>query len=290
MGNVIASLAVVTMTADHVGAYLLPDQFWLRLVGRLAFPLYAYGVAVGIAKSRDLNKYAGRLVALAFVSSIASVIMSGHWSRWPVCVWGFAVAVFVVIEGRAGRWLMFSILCTCGYWLVGSVIDYGYWTVLLPVVLGVLISRGAVPVPSRRSLPSWFWWSWYPVHMLGVGASPGASYVKGRAMEFKRECVPFEPRRFVSGAKVKSDEDLDHSFELRELCELIGCEVDGHLCKARDLGPFEVEAVRVRLRGSDGDRYSVSVRVDGSEVDIAEEEPEYTMCGEIETRRLGRRL
>lgn len=34
-------IAVICMIFDHVGSALLPNVMWLRVVGRLAFPLFA---------------------------------------------------------------------------------------------------------------------------------------------------------------------------------------------------------------------------------------------------------
>ncbi len=40
--DVLKLLALVAMTADHVGAFLFPDAMWLRVVGRLAAPLFCF--------------------------------------------------------------------------------------------------------------------------------------------------------------------------------------------------------------------------------------------------------
>ena len=39
-------LAVVTMVIDHIGYYLFPDILGLRLVGRIAFPIFLFLVGV----------------------------------------------------------------------------------------------------------------------------------------------------------------------------------------------------------------------------------------------------
>ncbi len=42
-------IACVCMFIDHAGKMLFPQLTWMRMVGRLAFPLFAYGIAVGAA-------------------------------------------------------------------------------------------------------------------------------------------------------------------------------------------------------------------------------------------------
>jgi len=65
-------LAVALMTIDHVGAALIRagagDFFWMRVMGRLAFPLFAFMVAQGCVHSRDIKRYMARLGLFALVA------------------------------------------------------------------------------------------------------------------------------------------------------------------------------------------------------------------------------
>ena len=60
------------MTVDHVGAYLYPDLLWLRAIGRLAFPLYAFlvGHALHYPLRRDMVLWA---LVLALLSPLVGV-------------------------------------------------------------------------------------------------------------------------------------------------------------------------------------------------------------------------
>lgn len=46
-GNQLKLLALIAMTCDHVGLQLLPQFIILRIIGRLAAPLFAYMIAEG---------------------------------------------------------------------------------------------------------------------------------------------------------------------------------------------------------------------------------------------------
>ena len=40
-------IACVTMLIDHIGAAFVPSMLWLRVVGRIAFPIYCFLLAEG---------------------------------------------------------------------------------------------------------------------------------------------------------------------------------------------------------------------------------------------------
>ena len=56
------------MLVDHAGTILFPGIPEMRLIGRLAFPMFAYGIAVGAVYTRDPLRYLSRVVLLALVS------------------------------------------------------------------------------------------------------------------------------------------------------------------------------------------------------------------------------
>lgn len=60
-------LALITMIIDHIGYMIFPEHFILRLIGRTAFPIYAFFVAEGVKHTSNFNNYVKRLLALAIV-------------------------------------------------------------------------------------------------------------------------------------------------------------------------------------------------------------------------------
>ena len=68
--SVLKWIVVLTMVIDHVGAILFPDQIWMRVIGRVAFPIYAYCLAEGFRYTSDYRRYLGRLALFAILSEI----------------------------------------------------------------------------------------------------------------------------------------------------------------------------------------------------------------------------
>ena len=61
-------VAIIAMTADHVGSVFFPEYPAFRWVGRIAFPLFCYCMTVGMLYTHDIKKYFLRLGVFALVS------------------------------------------------------------------------------------------------------------------------------------------------------------------------------------------------------------------------------
>ena len=68
--NQLKIIALVAMTCDHVGKELLPQCQILQIIGRLAFPIFAYTLVEGFMHTHDVKKYLMRLGILALLSEI----------------------------------------------------------------------------------------------------------------------------------------------------------------------------------------------------------------------------
>lgn len=75
--NQLKIIALVTMTIDHIGAYLFPQIQWLRIVGRLAFPIFAYMIAEGCRHTRSMGKYLGTMALFALVCQTVDYFATG---------------------------------------------------------------------------------------------------------------------------------------------------------------------------------------------------------------------
>lgn len=75
--DVLKLIAIATMAMDHAGDILYPDWLALRLIGRLAFPLFAYLVALGVESTRSPKKYLATLFIFALISQVPYFLAFG---------------------------------------------------------------------------------------------------------------------------------------------------------------------------------------------------------------------
>lgn len=66
--DLIKLLACIFMFIDHAGKMLFPQAGYMRLIGRLAFPMFAYSIAVGAVYTRDPLKYLSRIALVALIA------------------------------------------------------------------------------------------------------------------------------------------------------------------------------------------------------------------------------
>ena len=71
-------IAATTMLIDHIGHVYWPlTPFYFRLIGRVAFPIFAYLVAEGCRHTTNLNRYLLRLGLFALISHIPFYMVFG---------------------------------------------------------------------------------------------------------------------------------------------------------------------------------------------------------------------
>lgn len=201
-GNQLKILAMIAMTCDHVGLQLLPGVPVLRIIGRLALPIYAFLIAEGCRHTRSRLRYLLRMAAMAAVCQVVYWFAMG--SLYMCILVTFCLSIGMIWVWEENRKLapfvtlgVFFLCVVLPDLLPGFEIDYSLAGVLLPVFLyfgkpmpGFLclglallgLSLGgiqwwafaAVPLlmlyngkRGKRSLGRLFYW-YYPVHLVVI--------------------------------------------------------------------------------------------------------------------------
>lgn len=75
--NGLKIMAIISMLVDHIGYTFYPHLIWLRIIGRIAFPIFAYFIAVGYEKTENKRKYLIRLLIFAVISQYPYSLFAG---------------------------------------------------------------------------------------------------------------------------------------------------------------------------------------------------------------------
>lgn len=135
-------IACLSMLIDHIGAALLPWN-WLRLVGRISFPIYCFLLVEGFHYSKSPSRYMLRLLLAAFLSEIPfdyALFGGPNWHYQSVMLTlllGLLVLeIMEHIENPFCKLLVAAPIMLAAEWVFRS--DYGGWGVLLIVLLGIV--------------------------------------------------------------------------------------------------------------------------------------------------------
>jgi len=69
-GTQIKIIALIAMTFDHIGFYLMGNYIPFRIIGRLAFPLFAFMISEGAKYTKNKLKYFLRIFILGIICQI----------------------------------------------------------------------------------------------------------------------------------------------------------------------------------------------------------------------------
>ena len=129
-------IAIVAMLIDHIGAVLYPQVEVLRIIGRIAFPIFAYTLVEGFMHTRDVKKYMLRLGVLALVSEIPfDLAFFGrpfafvHQNVFFTLFLGMLMLYFMLVAPKDFR----RVLCVLAMVLLSDYLrtDYGSWGLLM---------------------------------------------------------------------------------------------------------------------------------------------------------------
>ena len=142
--------ALIVMTADHIGAYLLPQYRILRIIGRLAFPIFAYMIAEGCTYTKNRKRYLlGMVILSVLCQSVYYIAQRSLYMSIPVT---FSLSITLIYawdkafkEKSAASFSLLLIAFFSVYFIsvmlpkymssVGFDIDYGFFGIMVPVFI-----------------------------------------------------------------------------------------------------------------------------------------------------------
>jgi hypothetical protein len=153
-------MAMLFMFCDHAWATIIPANNWLTMIGRLAFPIFAFQVAEGFALTRDRKKYTRRLLIFALITEIPFNLMTGGGPIYPFhqnVMFTFWLSLLVlnwIERGRAeglGRYILAILSWGLVGFLAGTILMVDYYGYGVLTVILFYLTRDIRPA-LRRTL------------------------------------------------------------------------------------------------------------------------------------------
>lgn len=189
-GNALKFIAALSMLIDHIGVMFLPDIEILRIIGRIAFPIYAFMIAEGCKYTKNKLRYFLTIFVLAVVCQIVYYFYENSLNMSILVTFSLSIlviyamqymkeALFAAERSRVRQCFSFLILLSVisGVYFLNRylTVDYGFWGCMVPAFASVFRQTHSRPLSYLERLDR------QAVHllMLGIGLMVLSCVIRG---------------------------------------------------------------------------------------------------------------
>lgn len=148
--NQLKIIAMIAMVFDHVGLVFFPSLDIFRIIGRLAFPIFAYMIAEGCKYTKNRTKYLLQIGVLALICQVVYLVFMQSFYQSILVTFTLAILVIFSIDNLIKNknflsgliaFLVIASVVFLSYVLPEIItfkdyaIDYSYLGVLLPILI-----------------------------------------------------------------------------------------------------------------------------------------------------------
>lgn len=173
-------VALLAMICDHAGKMLFPQYPVMRVIGRLAMPIYMYCMAAGCVYTHDKLNYFRRVVLLALISQPIYAVAMNHtvgsmyaipfaehpvraalnfyvhsWDAHPSILVTLAFGMLLIYALRE-RQLVIGAGMFLLVWLMQNKLDYGIRGILLMMLFYAFCTKRWLSLPIVAAYMVWW--------------------------------------------------------------------------------------------------------------------------------------
>ena len=134
--DIIKVTAVLTMTIDHIGAFLFPQYIILRIIGRFAMPVFAYGTAIGTIRSKKPERYLLRLLLFAVISQVPYNLVGSKGASVISTIFITALFLYLIKKDKVLYYILSLIPL-----IISFVVPMDYGTYFLAIAFAIYLFR-----------------------------------------------------------------------------------------------------------------------------------------------------
>lgn len=102
-GTALKIVALVAMTVDHVGLILFPQYSVFRIVGRVAFPIFAFMISQGCEYTKNKKKYLLTMLILGLCCQAVYLIFEKSLYMCILITFSLSVSLIYTFENAAKK-------------------------------------------------------------------------------------------------------------------------------------------------------------------------------------------
>ena len=121
-------IAILSMLIDHIGYIFFPGNIEFRIVGRLAFPIFAWHISQGYVHTRDQKKYMLRMLIFAGISQLPFMLAFASGMDYLNVMFTFFLSL-LVLYGIEHKKYVLSLVSIFASSQIGM--DYGIYGVMM---------------------------------------------------------------------------------------------------------------------------------------------------------------
>ena len=148
--NLLKIIAMISMACDHVGKGLFPSWTWLQMIGRLAFPIFAYMIAEGCRHTKHKWRYFLHLAVLGVGCQLVYFLVMDSLYMNILITFSISILLIYAIaffqkKRSVASFLLAVLVFAAAFFLADGIerilpgsgyqLDYGFYGVLFPVVI-----------------------------------------------------------------------------------------------------------------------------------------------------------
>lgn len=141
-------IAIICMLCDHFGDAIIKSFSFLNVIGRIAFPIFAFQITEGYTHTKDLKKYFKRLIIFAIISQIPFMLfLSTFTSSYTLNIF------FTLLLGLLSIYIYNKIPNKFLAIVIGIIIsiiaeiinvDYGAWGVIIIMIFYIFKDKKVI--------------------------------------------------------------------------------------------------------------------------------------------------
>jgi len=139
-------IALFTMLCDHIGYGLIGHTSFFNLIGRIAFPIFAFQISEGFKHTKNIKQYTLRLLLFAIISQIPFYLYTYKFNLSfhnlnifftlllglsCIAIYDYLSNIDNIFKYKINKFLAFFIIImvACIAQLIN--VDYGFWGVIV---------------------------------------------------------------------------------------------------------------------------------------------------------------